>query len=265
MGNLLSNAVKFTERGTVRLSARLDIAARAPGPGEAAAGPQTGPQMGPQLGPQTGTLVLTVADTGIGISPERLATLFQPFQQADASIARRFGGTGLGLVITRQLCRLMGGDVQADSVPGEGTRFTVSLPFDLVAERRAHPDRDGCPAILARDWLRAQSVRILVADDNATNRLVMRHLLARVGAEVTEAADGAEAVAALAARRFDAVLMDMVMPVMDGPSAARAIRMAERIGQGARTPILALTANALPEQVQACLGAGMDGHLAKPV
>jgi hypothetical protein len=252
VGNLLSNAVKFTERGTVRLSARLDDPADPPGPAD------------PDV-PRRATLVLAVADTGIGIAPERLIALFQPFRQADASIARRFGGTGLGLVITRQLCRLMGGDVQADSVPGRGTRFTVTLPFDRVPERRVQPDRAGCPAVAARAWLRTRSPRILVADDNATNRLVMRHMLARIGAEVTEAADGAEAVAALAARPFDAVLMDMVMPVLDGPSAARAIRMAESIGEGARTPILALTANALPEQVQLCLAAGMDGHLAKPV
>ena len=252
VGNLLSNAVKFTERGTVRLSARLDDGPGAQGSAGTGSSPRT-------------SLVLTVEDTGIGIAPERLSALFQPFRQADATIARRFGGTGLGLVITRQLCRLMGGDVQADSVPGQGSRFTVTLPLDRQQERRAQPDRAGCPAILARAWLQAQSARILVADDNATNRLVMRHMLARIGAKVTEAADGTEAVAAMAAARFDAVLMDMVMPVLDGPSAARAIRTAEAIHGGPRTPILALTANALPEQVQICLAAGMDGHLAKPV
>jgi signal transduction histidine kinase/DNA-binding NarL/FixJ family response regulator len=256
LGNLLSNAVKFTERGTVRLSARLEDR----GAGAVDAGPTRDGHM-PAL------LTLTVADTGIGIAPDRLDALFQPFRQADASISRRFGGTGLGLVITRQLCRLMGGDVRVDSAPGQGTRFTVTLPLDRLRERRAHPDRSGggCPAELARAWLKLRGARILVADDNATNRLVMRHLLARIGAEVTEAADGAEAVAALAGAVFDAVLMDMVMPVLDGPAAARAIRAAEARAQGGRVPILALTANALPEQVQACLSAGMDGHLAKPV
>jgi len=252
VGNLLSNAIKFTERGTVRLAARLCEHPDLTGPTDSDA-------------PRHATLVLTVADTGIGIAPDRMDVLFQPFQQADPTIARKFGGTGLGLAITRQLCGLMGGDVQADSVPGQGTRFIVTLPFDRMRERRAPADRPGCPAILARAWLRAQSARILVADDNATNRLVMRHLLARIGAEVTEAADGAEAVAAMTARRFDAVLMDMVMPALDGPSAARAIRTSEAIGGAPRTPILALTANALPEQVQLCLAAGMDGHLAKPV
>jgi hypothetical protein len=251
VGNLLSNAVKFTERGSITLSARMEDDGI----------PGSGPV------PTRGRLVLSVSDTGIGIAPDRLQRLFRPFQQADSSIARRFGGTGLGLVITRQLCQLMGGDVTVDSTQGQGTRFTVTLPFDRLPERRADPDRPGTapPVVLARDWLSARAPRILVADDNATNRLVMKHLLARIGAAVTLVNDGAEAVAALEAGVFDAVLMDMIMPGLDGPSATRAIRQAEARSGAARTPVLALTANALPEQVQLCLAAGMDGHLAKPV
>jgi hypothetical protein len=255
VGNLLSNAIKFTERGTVTLSARLDDAVSAR---PAAVGSGT---------PVGGRLVLSVTDTGIGIAPDRIAALFQPFQQADSSIARRFGGTGLGLVITRQLCRLMGGDVVVDSTPGQGTRFTVTLPFDRLPERRTDPERAGKPppAVLARQWLGQRTTRILVADDNATNRLVMKHMLARIGAAVTLASDGVEAVAALGSGPYDVVLMDMIMPGLDGPSATRAIRLAEAQAGQPRTPVLALTANALPEQVQACLSAGMDGHLAKPV
>lgn len=244
VGNLLSNSIKFTERGTVRLAARID-----PAPD------------------QTGLLVLTVADTGIGIPPDRMSRLFRPFVQTEASIARRFGGTGLGLAITRSLCSLLGGGVTAASIQGQGTTFTVELPVALLPECRADPERASqpCPFTLARAWLAEMRPRLLVVDDNPTNRLVMKHLLARFRAEVTLATDGAEAVQAHARGRFDAILMDMVMPVLDGPAAARAIRLAEAGGGLTRTPIIALTANARSEEVAICLASGMDDHLSKPV
>jgi signal transduction histidine kinase/CheY-like chemotaxis protein len=263
VGNLLSNAIKFTEHGSVRLAARI-------GPAPDADGPGTGEQgLGaPDVGaPGRGQLVLSVEDTGIGIPPDRMSRLFRPFMQTDASIARRFGGTGLGLAITQSLCGLLGGGIAVASTPGEGTTFTVRVPVTLLPERRSNLDRaaDPCPTTLARAWLAEVRPRLLVVDDNPTNRLVMKHLLARFQAEVTLACDGAEAVQAHARYRFDAILMDMVMPVLDGPGAARAIRAAEAGWGQPRTPIIALTANARSEEIAICLDAGMDDHLAKPV
>ncbi len=258
VGNLLSNAIKFTPSGTVRLAARIDPAPHA-GPGA----PQAAPDPG---GESRGYLTLTVSDTGIGVPPERMGLLFRPFVQTDPSITRRFGGTGLGLAITRSLCGLLGGEIAAASTPGDGTTFTVSLPIALLPERRA-TDRAAapCPSVLAKAWLTEVRPRLLVVDDNPTNRLVMKHLLARFRAEVTLATDGADAVHVHARHRFDAILMDMVMPVLDGPGAARAIRTAEAQDGLARTPIIALTANARSEEIAVCLAAGMDDHLSKPV
>ncbi len=241
INNLLSNAIKFTDRGEVRLAvraARMACSARI-------------------------HLRFSVADTGIGMTAEQQAALFRPFVQADRTIARRFGGTGLGLTISRDLCRMMGGDITAEAVPGKGTTFIVDLPCDAVG-----PDKEiGTvpPAESAIERLRAIRPRVLVADDNATNRLVMKHSLGRLGISPVLAEDGRAAVDAWALGGIEIVLMDMQMPVLDGIAATREIRAREIGGRLGRVPIIALTANAMREQVAACLAAGMDSHLAKPV
>jgi signal transduction histidine kinase len=231
--NLVSNAVKFTARGsvTVRLTCGL------------------------------GGLVAEVADTGPGIPPERLASLFDRFVQVDASTTRRFGGSGLGLAICRELAELMGGRIAVESAPGEGSTFTLTLPLErATAPAAAAPGpADDCSSA------RADALRVLAAEDNPMNQLVLKTLLEQVGVQVTFAGDGVQAVDAWAGGAWDLILMDVQMPVMDGPTAARAIREAERAQGRGRIPIIALTANAMAHQHAEYLAAGMDQVVAKPL
>ena len=233
VGNLLSNAIKFTPEGQVRV--RFHAAPR-------------------------GGLRLSVTDTGIGIAPDKLPVLFDKFIQADNSTTRRFGGTGLGLAICRELAQLMGGSVTAKSIEGRGSSFIVELPL----ERAATP----APAEIAA---RAESdveprrMRVLAAEDNATNQKVLQAVMEPLDADLTIVPDGREAVDAWKIGAFDLILMDIQMPVMDGIEAARAIRAAETAEGRPRIPILALTANALVHQVEEYIAAGMDGHIAKPI
>ena len=235
MLNLIGNAVKFTQAGQIRVSYRLL-------PGE---------------------VQVVVTDSGIGISPARLDTIFHPFTQGEADTARRFGGTGLGLSISRQLAALLGGRITVESAPGEGSRFSVFLPATLVQPAEAElPDEPPAPAPLP-----AQS-RILLVEDHDINRLLVTEMLERCGQEVDVAHDGNEGIAMvidsiMRARPYDLVLMDVQMPDCDGYGATRAIR-AEGIGPGL-LPIIALTANAYPEDIAAAQAAGMQGHLAKPI
>ena len=229
--NLISNALKFTEAGGVRIAARGDA----------------------------DEVVLSVADTGIGMDEASLARLFQAYAQADTSTTRRFGGTGLGLSICRELAALMGGAISAESAPGEGSTFTVRLPLPRMGGSAARP----APAPATAKA--AAGVRILVAEDNRTNQLVIQTLLGQAGIDPVLAADGGEAVQAWAEGDFDLILMDVQMPQMDGPSATREIRRLEAETGRPRTPILALTANAMTHQVAEYLEAGMDGHVAKPI
>jgi signal transduction histidine kinase len=239
LGNLLGNAIKFTDRGEVRLSVRP----YAKGVDE--------------IG-----LRFEVSDTGIGFDAAAKARLFGEFEQADASTTRRFGGSGLGLAICRRMATLMGGLIACDSRPGEGSRFWVDLPLarlgDATAERAPLPSP---PEALNSD----QPLRILCAEDNPTNQKVVSLMLDATGAEIVMVGDGSAALEAYACGGFDLVLLDMQMPVMDGPDAARAIRAHEAAHGLSRTPILALTANALAHHVLACREAGMDGHVAKPL
>ncbi|WP_054118468.1 hybrid sensor histidine kinase/response regulator [Porphyrobacter sp. AAP60] len=233
--NLIGNAVKFTEAGRIDVSYALS-------PRE---------------------LRVTVADTGIGISETRLETIFQPFTQADAETARRFGGTGLGLSISRQLAALMGGRIEVDSAPGEGSRFTLVLPAALAQPVAALAP----PEPVAAADMPANS-RILLVEDHDINRLLMCEMLERCGQKVEVAHDGNEGIAMvidsiMRGRPYDLVLMDVQMPDCDGYAATRAIR-GEGIGPGL-LPIIALTANAFPEDIAAARAAGMQGHLAKPV
>ena len=232
--NFASNAVKFTEKGGVT------IRGEAPAPGH---------------------LRFSVVDTGVGFTPEVKARLFARFQQADGSITRRFGGSGLGLAISRQLASLMNGTVDCESAPGDGSRFWFEAPFaDADAPQLEAPVSADDEETVAQD----RPVRVLVADDHATNQLVVRMMLEQFGIEAVVVDDGAQAFDAVKRERFDAVLMDMQMPVMDGLEATRRIRRLEAV-TGVRTPILMLSANALTEHREAGRAAGADGHVAKPV
>ena len=232
--NLLSNAVKFTERGSVGVE--LSTVSR---------------------GGDSAELQFTVRDTGIGISPEVQKSIFEPFMQADSSTTRRYGGTGLGLTISRRLIAMMKGRLELESEPGRGTcfRITVTLPVttDRVAQRRWAEDRI-LPA--------KRPLRILLAEDNGINQKVAVLLLRKMGHEVDVVGDGEQAVAAVGRDIYDLVLMDCQMPVMDGYAATRAIR---QLNLSSRVPIIAMTANAMPEDRRRCAEAGMDDYVSKPI
>jgi len=232
LANLLDNAVKFTARGEVRL-----VVGRG----------------------QPGRMRFTVADTGIGISAQQLEVLFQDFVQADASTTRRFGGAGLGLAISKGLAQTMGGRLTVESEPGKGSRFTFEIPLPK-SEDETNPPAPGAPP--PAELKLPAACRILVAEDNPVNRTIAERFLAGTGAVVDTAENGTAAVALHAARPYDLILMDCHMPEMDGFEATAAIRSQ---GAGARVPIIAVTARALPEDRQRCLAAGMDGYVSKPL
>ncbi len=235
LSNLLSNAIKFTEHGTLTLAAE---------------------RMLTPAGDARIWLRFVVRDSGIGIAREALARLFQPFVQADESTTRRFGGSGLGLVICRHLVGLLGGSIAVDSRLGEGSAFTVELPFTWSLAPLAE---DGAAA----SGVQTLAGRILVAEDNPVNQSVIEAMLGELGVTVTIVNNGAAAVDALRGASFDLVLMDCQMPVMDGYAATAAIRA--DTGARVHVPIVALTANALPEDRRRCLDAGMDDYLSKPI
>jgi signal transduction histidine kinase/CheY-like chemotaxis protein len=231
VGNLLSNAVKFTPHGGVE--ARVDV------------------------NPDTGALRMVVKDSGVGIAPEKLPSLFEKFTQADNSATRRFGGTGLGLAICRELTQMMGGAISVDSLEGHGSTFTVDLPLE-----RGHPA--GSAAAEQVD-AGENNLRLLAAEDNPTNQQVLAAVMESLGIDIDIVPDGKQAVEAWRVGGYDLILMDIQMPVMDGIDAAREIRRREAAEGRRRTPIVALTANALTHQVAEYLAAGMDDHVAKPI
>jgi CheY-like chemotaxis protein len=195
------------------------------------------------------------------VPAERIPHLFEKFEQADASTTRRFGGTGLGLAICRDLAALMGGTVEAESRVGEGSRFELTIVLPRVGDELAR----GAGAQAAQAIPPASSLRVLAAEDNSVNQLVLRTLLQQVGLDPVIVADGRAAVAAWREQPWDVVLMDVQMPVMDGPSATRMIRAEEAATGRRRTPILALTANAMAHQLEEYVAAGMDGLIPKPI
>ena len=234
--NLISNAVKFTDAGQVTASLAV-----------------------------TGEGVrLEVVDTGVGIPADRIEALFDKFVQADSSITRRFGGTGLGLAICRELCTAMGGRITVASTLGEGSRFVVELPLTRTSRSAPAPMPAPAPAGDRAPDDEAP-LRVLAAEDNQINQLVLRTLLSQIGIEPTIVDNGADAVAAWDAGDWDLILMDVQMPVMDGPAATRAIRAREAATGRAATPIVALTANAMSHQLEDYRAAGMNGFVAKPI
>jgi signal transduction histidine kinase/CheY-like chemotaxis protein len=231
--NLLGNALKFTVSGSVTLSLRaLDA----------------------------GRVEFGVLDTGIGIAADKLAAVFEPFTQADAGVARRFGGSGLGLAITQRLVHAMGGTLTLSSTPQVGTDVRVQLPLPAA---QALPVRATVAAAIAPQALAGQ--RVLLAEDNDYNILVVEGMLQDSGAVIDVVRNGREAVAAAAGRRYDLVLMDLQMPVLDGFAATREIRQAERSTGRAPTRIVALSANAMVADADASRAAGCDAHLGKPI
>lgn len=239
LSNLLGNAIKFTSTGSVRLRARVGGAGLD----------------GKRL------FEFSVEDTGIGIPRDKTGAIFEKFVQADSSTTRRFGGSGLGLAISRQLMELMGGAIEVESIEGKGSIFraSVRLPaLDPLPVPR-HQPAVGTPAAATA------GARILLAEDNPVNQKVILALLKKLTCEVDVAADGQRAVELSASNRYDLILMDCQMPEVDGFDATRQIRERETSDQGARTPIVALTANALEEDRRRCFDAGMDGFVSKPV
>ncbi|MBF0284851.1 MAG: response regulator [Magnetococcales bacterium] len=249
--NLLSNAVKFTEKG--RITVTLEPA------------PQSG---------QPWRTRITVRDGGIGIAADRLETLFQPFTQAEKSTTRRFGGAGLGLSICRRLAELMGGAVHARSTLGQGSVFTLEIPFDPPHHGLVEPSLHGlglppgapAAANLEEDPPLPRDLRLLVVEDDPVNREVVQGMLRRVGVQPELAANGQEALERLTREPFDLVLLDCQMPEMDGFEVCRRFRAWEaETSAPRRTPVIALTAYALKDDREKCLAAGMDDYLAKPV
>ena len=230
--NLLSNAVKFTSSGQVAVTVRAE-----------------------------GPLVVTVRDSGIGMSPDEVARIFDDFEQADRGTNRRFGGTGLGLSIVRKLVAMMGGLVEVDSVKGQGTTITVTLPLPrVVATDAADPPKPASCALA-----RLAGKRALIADDNPVNLQILHAYLTRFGLSVTMAENGRQAVDLFRQGSFDLICLDISMPELDGVTALAEMDHIARRSGIARPPAVAVTANAMAHHVEEYLAAGFDAHLAKPI
>ena len=232
--NLAGNAVKFTDEGRVSLGVTVVSATR-----------------------ERVRLQCSVSDTGIGIAAEQIPLVFEKFTQLEDAAARRANGTGLGLSICRKLIDLMGGTIQVSSQPGKGSRFWFDIEVPFVAHERMAPP---VPPQASADMSRARGARVLLVEDNPVNRQFALAVLKSVGAVVTVAVDGSEAVRMASENAHDLILMDCQMPVMDGYEATRRIR-----ATGNTTPVIALTANAMEGDRDRCAAAGMDDYLAKPI
>jgi signal transduction histidine kinase/AmiR/NasT family two-component response regulator len=232
--NLLSNALKFTSQGEIVGAVAFE-----------------------PLGGERCRIRFEVRDTGIGIPGDKRALMFERFSQADGSITRRFGGTGLGLAICKRIVSLMNGVIDVDSQPGEGSTFWLEVALPVADHVAAEPRETRI-----EDWAGIE-IRALVVEDHAFNQELLRTILDTLGLKVDVVSDGAQAVAAYQSNRYDIILMDIQMPIMDGPEATRRIRALER--PGTRVPIIAMTANVMSAQIEAYLAAGMDAHLGKPI
>jgi CheY-like chemotaxis protein/anti-sigma regulatory factor (Ser/Thr protein kinase) len=231
--NILGNAVKFTEKGSIEVT--YEVA--------------------------DGKLKITIKDTGMGVAPEQRKYLFQSFSQVDSSATRRYEGTGLGLVLSRQLARILGGDVElTDSAVGKGCTFVVSFAFEPGNSVSATPQH---PPLTLRNLDQAQQLKgmtILIIDDVEDNRLLIQRLLSRRGAQVDLASSGYDGIRMAQEKHYDIILMDIQMPLMDGYTATRTLRES-----GYQKPIIALTAHAMKEDRDRCLQAGCNDYLTKPI
>ena len=232
LANLISNAVKFTHEGEVTVRVQRSAT----------------------------SVRFEVSDTGIGIPPDRVARVFEKFMQADASATREYGGTGLGLAICQDLCRAMGGAITVGSAPGQGSSFAVELPLRQVERAVSVADDLNLPAALSDG-----SLRVLAAEDNPVNQMVLKAILGQLSVDPTIVENGAEAVRAWESAHWDLILMDVQMPVMDGPTATMTIRAREAVLGRPRTPILAVTANTMAHQLASYRAAGMDDVIPKPL
>jgi signal transduction histidine kinase/ActR/RegA family two-component response regulator len=248
--NLVGNAIKFTAQGQIDVTVQLDQASVADDPPAAQAGGDT-----------TATLLFSVADTGIGIPRDRQRDVFRAFTQADSSTTRRYGGTGLGLTISRNLAAMMGGRMWMESEEGEGSTFyfTTKVAVPAVQPTRPLAPRDFATLAPAR-----RTLRVLLVDDNMVNQRLAARLLEKRGHSVITAATGREALDMIERQHFDVAIMDVQMPDVDGLTATGVIREREK-ASGGHLPIVAMTAHAMTGDRQRCLDAGMDGYLAKPI
>lgn len=239
--NLMSNSIKFTNEGDIKVRVG-----------------------GQKSDSNTIALKFEVEDTGIGIDEDGMSRLFQKFSQADSATTRKFGGTGLGLAISKQLANIMGGDIEVKSEPGVGSLFTFTVTVP-IGQAPSQTDAQSFNESINGDKDSPSDLRILAAEDNANNRLVLKMFLEQVGVTPTFVENGALAVEAWKNAEFDVILMDVQMPVMSGSEASSEIRKLERQMNRPRTPIIALTANAMTHHVRECLVSGMDAHVAKPI
>jgi two-component system sensor histidine kinase/response regulator len=239
--NLTSNAIKFTEQGEIVVNTVFE-----------------------GMSGNKARFRFEVTDTGIGMTQAQMGTLFQPFTQADLSTTRRFGGTGLGLAISRSLVEMMGGEIGVKSVEGQGSTFwfTVSIDVDQASEKTATPRPGPMKIEPRRSASQISGLRVLLTEDNEINQQVASELLTGEGAVVEIAENGKEALRMIGLASYDAVLMDLQMPEMDGYEATRAIRADDRF---ADLPIIAMTAHAMASEREKCLAAGMNDHITKPV
>jgi PAS domain S-box-containing protein len=238
--NLVNNAVKFTERGGVEV--KVDVV---------------------QVRSEDVLVKFAVTDTGVGFSEEQKLLLFRSFSQADSSTTRRFGGTGLGLAICKRLVELMGGEIDAESIPGSESTFYFVIPLGLaIGKASGTVDHRSLHNQSQTPYERLNGIRILVVEDNKINQLVIKEYLERDRASVTIAENGQEAIDLIRQKPFDAILMDVQMPVMDGLQATKLLRKDSKF---AGLPIIALTANVMKSDIEKCLAAGMNDHLGKPI
>jgi PAS domain S-box-containing protein len=237
--NIVGNAIKFTSEGEVVVEV------------EPVEPSTTGPKV---------ELRFLVSDTGIGIPPEKLRAIFEPFEQADSSTTRRFGGTGLGLAISTKLVALMGGQIQVESEPGRGSTFLFTIEF----KRSIEPQKLGSGKRKNTEAGSTRSFRILLAEDQPINQVVASKMLERIGHSVTVVSNGREALDRIGTGTFDLVLMDVQMPEMDGLAAVASLRTSEQV-TGKRIPVIALTAYAMISDRDRYLESGFDGYLSKPI